>query len=56
LFLTADGEIFFNEVNTIPGFTVHSRYANMLGAAGMTFEQIVNTSIAWAVTPEAKKA
>lgn len=41
MFLTPSGEIYFNEVNTIPGFTSHSRYPNMLRAAGMTFEEIV---------------
>lgn len=41
MFLTPEGEIFFNEVNTIPGFTSHSRYPNMLKAAGMSFEEII---------------
>lgn len=46
MFLTPGGEIFFNEVNTIPGFTSHSRYPNMLKAAGFTFEEIVNSLLA----------
>ncbi|MDR2167957.1 MAG: D-alanine--D-serine ligase VanG [Clostridiales bacterium] len=41
MFLTPAGEIVFNEVNTIPGFMPHSRYPNMLKAAGMTLEGIV---------------
>lgn len=41
MFLTPDGEIYFNEVNTIPGFTPHSRYPNMLKAAGISFEETV---------------
>lgn len=41
LFLTPSGEIVFNEVNTIPGFTAHSRFPNMLKAAGFSFEAIV---------------
>jgi len=45
MFLTPSGEIYFNEVNTIPGFTLHSRYPNMLKAIGMTFEQVVNKAI-----------
>jgi len=45
IFLTPSGEIVFNEVNTIPGFTDHSHYPRMLQAAGMTFEQIINTAI-----------
>ena len=49
LFLTPSGEIVFNEVNTIPGFTTHSRYPNMMKAAGFTFEQIVSALIEQAV-------
>lgn len=49
MFLSASGKIVFNEVNTIPGFTVHSRFPNMLKAAGMPFEQIISTAIEWAV-------
>lgn len=45
MFLTDSEEIVFNEVNTIPGFTEHSRYPNMLKAAGYSFEQIVSTLI-----------
>ncbi|HBC91323.1 MAG TPA: D-alanine--(R)-lactate ligase, partial [Pelotomaculum sp.] len=45
LFLTPENEIVFNEVNTIPGFTSHSRYPNMLKGIGMTFEQIVDELI-----------
>ena len=49
MFFTPSGEIIFNEVNTIPGFTAHSRFPNMLAAAGMTFKQIVNGIIDLAV-------
>ncbi|MFZ7104108.1 MAG: D-alanine--D-serine ligase VanG [Peptococcaceae bacterium] len=49
LFLTPSGEIIFNEVNTIPGFTTHSHYPHMLKAVGMTFEQIINTAVGLAV-------
>jgi D-alanine---D-serine ligase len=45
MFITPSGEIIFNEVNTIPGFTTHSRYPNMLKAAGMTFEEVINMAI-----------
>lgn len=41
LFLTPDGDIVFNEVNTIPGFTEHSRYPGMMKAAGLTFSQVL---------------
>ncbi len=42
MFLTPEGEIYFNEVNTIPGFTSHSRYPNMLKEAGMAFGEVVD--------------
>lgn len=42
MFLTPEGKIYFNEVNTIPGFTSHSRFPNMLKAAGYSFEDLVN--------------
>lgn len=50
MFLTPKGDIVFNEVNTIPGFTVHSRYPNMLKCIGLSFPDIVNTLIDEAVT------
>jgi len=49
MFLTPDGEIVFNEANTIPGFTTHSRFPSMLKAIGMTFEQILDEVIKQAV-------
>lgn len=41
MFLTPEGEIYFNEVNTIPGFTSHSRYPNMMKEIGISFEEIL---------------
>ena len=41
MFLTPDGELYFNEVNTIPGFTSHSRYPNMMKAAGVSFQELL---------------
>ena len=49
MFLTPNGEIVFNEVNTMPGFTPNSRYSSMLKAIGMTFEEIIDTAIELAV-------
>ena len=42
MFLTPEKEIYFNEANTIPGFTSHSRYPTMLRGIGMSFDEIVN--------------
>ncbi len=45
LFLTPEGEIVFNEVNTIPGFTEHSRYPGMMRAAGYGFAEVLDRII-----------
>ena len=42
MFLTPAGEIVFNEVNTIPGFTSHSRFPNMMKGAGLSFSQMLD--------------
>jgi len=49
MFLTPAGEIVFNEVNTIPGFTAHSRYPSMMKAAGLPFGEIISHLIELAV-------
>lgn len=41
-FLTPEGTLLFNEVNTIPGFTAHSRFPAMMRAAGMDLETVVS--------------
>lgn len=45
MFLTKKKEIVFNEVNTIPGFTTHSRYPNMMKGAGLSFGDILDKLI-----------
>ena len=50
MFLSASGKIVFNEVNTIPGFTAHSRFPNMMKASGISFDQIISTLIGQAVS------
>lgn len=42
MFFTPKREIVFNEVNTIPGFTSHSRFPGMMQGAGMDFKELVN--------------
>lgn len=42
MFLNAAGEIVFNEVNTIPGFTSHSRYPNMMKGIGLDFGELLD--------------
>ncbi|WP_163655063.1 D-alanine--D-serine ligase [Listeria sp. PSOL-1] len=40
-FLTEAGEILLNEVNTLPGFTSHSRYPKMLASVGIPYTEII---------------
>lgn len=52
MFLTPAGDIVFNEVNTIPGFTSHSRFPGMMRAAGYSMEEIITSLIETAVRGE----
>lgn len=45
MFYTPSGEIVFNEVNTIPGFTSHSRYSNMMKGIGLNFAEMLDKLI-----------
>lgn len=49
LFLTPDGRLVFNEVNTIPGFTAHSRYPSMMKGINLEFSPLLDKLIALAV-------
>ena len=51
MFLTPAGDVVFNEINTSPGFTAHSRYPKMLEAAGMPFSAIAERLITLAEEP-----
>lgn len=45
MFYTKDKKIVFNEVNTIPGCTSHSRYPSMLKEVGISFEKVIDRLI-----------
>ncbi len=45
MFLDKEGNVYFNEINTIPGFTAHSRYPNMMKQIGISFEELVQRLI-----------
>lgn len=45
MFYTPNKEIVFNEVNTIPGFTSHSRYPNMMKGIGLSFKEMLDKLI-----------
>lgn len=44
-FLREDGEIFLNEINTIPGFTKISMYPKLWEASGLSYQKLVDTLI-----------
>ncbi|WP_300775381.1 D-alanine--D-serine ligase VanG [uncultured Acetatifactor sp.] len=41
-FLTPEGRVVFNEANTIPGFTAHSRYPAMMKGIGLDFPALLD--------------
>jgi D-alanine-D-alanine ligase len=40
-FLSKNGELFFNEVNTLPGFTASSMYAHLIENEGITARELI---------------
>lgn len=44
-FVTADGEVVFNEINTMPGFTAISMYPMLWEAAGIPKDQLIDRLI-----------
>ena len=49
--ITPEGQVVFNEVNTIPGFTAHSRYPAMMAGIGLDFPALLDRLIGLAVAP-----
>ena len=49
LFLTQDGRVVLNEVNTMPGFTSYSRYPRMMAGAGILFREMIDRLISLAL-------
>jgi len=47
-FVTADGEVVFNEINTLPGFTAISMYPMLWEAAGISKKDLIQELIALA--------
>ena len=48
-FLTAEGEVLVNEINTMPGFTPHSMYPRMWAATGLAYPELIDELIALAL-------
>uniref|UniRef100_UPI002453FF10 D-alanine--D-alanine ligase family protein n=1 Tax=Nocardia wallacei TaxID=480035 RepID=UPI002453FF10 len=42
MFLTEDGRVVLNEVNTFPGMTSYSRYPRMMAAAGLPLPDLID--------------
>ncbi|MCI8631387.1 MAG: D-alanine--D-serine ligase VanG [Firmicutes bacterium] len=49
MFLTPEKRVVFNEVNTIPGFTEHSRFPGMMKAAGISFAEVLDNIVTQAI-------
>ncbi|MFT4265458.1 MAG: D-alanine--D-alanine ligase family protein [Nocardioides sp.] len=49
VFVTPDGEITVNEINTMPGFTPISMYPKMWEATGMSYAELIDELIALAL-------
>lgn len=45
MFLTDDGQVVLNEVNTMPGMTSYSRYPQMMAAAGLSLSDVIDRLI-----------
>jgi D-alanine-D-alanine ligase len=41
-FLTSEGRILINELNTIPGFTDISMYSKVMGASGVSYPEVID--------------
>ena len=48
-FLTPDGDVVVNEVNTMPGFTPQSMYPRMWAASGVPYPELVDRLVALAL-------
>jgi D-alanine--(R)-lactate ligase len=49
MFLTDDGQVVLNEVNTLPGMTSYSRYPRMMGAAGLPLADVIDRVVSLAL-------
>jgi D-alanine--(R)-lactate ligase len=54
MFLTDDGTVVLNEVNTLPGMTSYSRYPRMMAAAGLPLSEVLDRMVSLALTPNGR--
>jgi D-alanine--(R)-lactate ligase len=50
MFLTEDGNVVLNEVNTFPGLTSYSRYPRMMAAAGLPLAEVIDRIVSLALS------
>ena len=48
-FVTAQGQVLVNELNTIPGFTATSVFAQLFEASGITYVELLDRLLGYAV-------
>ncbi|MDR2931798.1 MAG: D-alanine--D-alanine ligase [Oscillospiraceae bacterium] len=51
-FVKENGDVVLNEVNTLPGFTSISMYAKLFIASGVSYAEVVDRLIAYALEPK----
>jgi D-alanine-D-alanine ligase len=56
LFLTPEGELSVNEINTIPGFTQISMYPKLWEASGLPYGELVDRLVRLAMERHAAEA
>jgi D-alanine---(R)-lactate ligase len=49
MFLTGDGTVVLNEVNTLPGMTSYSRYPRMMDATGLSRTEVIDRMVSLAL-------
>jgi D-alanine--(R)-lactate ligase len=54
MFLTDDGRVVLNEVNTLPGLTSYSRFPRMMAAAGLPLAEVIDRLVTMALEGEAR--
>ncbi len=56
MFLTEDGQVVLNEVNTLPGLTSYSRYPRMMAAAGLPLAEVIDRLVSLTVAGKADES
>jgi D-alanine--(R)-lactate ligase len=54
MFLTEDGTVVLNEVNTLPGMTSYSRYPRMMDATGLSRTEVIDRMVSLALAVKAR--